>query len=224
MIKHILPISDDELKEKYDAGASGPKLAERYGCTTRVIYSCLHRAGYVARPPRGNVNKHLSMSDRELKAEYERGLTTGQLSKQCGCSDETVRRRLKISGCTMRSHKSMEFKILMSTIKQSVHLRDWRGYSEDNPYCEKFDDACKVRNREKYDNQCFICGKDQSDNITTTGKQKALSAHHVDMNKQQGCDDHDWNLIPLCMAHHGPSHTPTWAARIEYLLNHVWGV
>lgn len=118
--------------------------------------------------------------------------------------------------------QSEESRRKVSATKQGVTFEDWDGYSLHNPYCEKFDESCRTRNREKYDNKCFICGKSQSDNITKTGKHRRLSVHHVDMNKDQGCDDHDWNLIPLCINHHGSSHTSLWIARIEYLLKHVW--
>lgn len=96
----------------------------------------------------------------------------------------------------------------------------WKGGVVE--YCEKFNRTCRISNREKYDNKCFLCGLDQSDNMTSTGKQWNLSVHHVDMNKNQGCDDHDWNLVPLCIYHHGVAHGELWTARIEYLLNNIW--
>ena len=80
------------------------------------------------------------------------------------------------------------------------------------PYCERFDEDCRERNRDRYSRRCFLCDKDETDNG------RRLSVHHVDMNKRQGCDAHAWKLIPLCQSCHGRAHTPMWQARIEYLI------
>ena len=88
--------------------------------------------------------------------------------------------------------------------------------------CDKFDDDWRSNNRDKYDNRCFLCGKHSSENVTKNGKQKELAVHHVDMNKDQRCNGHDWALVPLCMKHHNIFHTKIWQERIEYLLRSVW--
>jgi hypothetical protein len=93
---------------------------------------------------------------------------------------------------------------------------------EYDPYCSKFDETCRESNREKYDRCCFLCGLLEEGNITLNGLQRRLSVHHVDMNKNQGCDDVKWKLIPLCMKCHSIAHTMTWEARIEWLLNNVY--
>jgi hypothetical protein len=112
--------------------------------------------------------------------------------------------------------------IALSAKRQGISLEEWNKYATEQKYCSKFNESLKRAIREKYNNKCFLCGKPQSDNITTVGKQKALSVHHVDMNKDQGCNDHDWYLVPLCMEHHGRAHSKMWQARIEYLLDKVW--
>jgi hypothetical protein len=85
--------------------------------------------------------------------------------------------------------------IALSAKRQGIHIDDWDGYATEQKYCKMFNESCKTQNRLKYDNRCFLCGKKQSDNITTTGKQKALSVHHVDLNKDQGCDMEKHTLI-----------------------------
>ena len=99
---------------------------------------------------------------------------------------------------------------------QGISYGEWEGFACDLPYCPKFDEECRESNREKYDRRCFICNKTESEN-----NNRKLSVHHVDRNKQQGCDS-DWSLVPLCGAHHGSSHTDEWKSRICYLLNYVW--
>lgn len=63
-----------------------------------------------------------------------------------------------------------------------------------------------------------MCGLSEEENVG----QRKLSVHHVDMNKDQGCNGHKWKLVPLCTSCHRKSHTKIWIARIEYLLNNAW--
>jgi len=90
-------------------------------------------------------------------------------------------------------------------------------------YCNKFTQLVRTRVRDKYDNRCFICGLPEELNITKTDRQLKLSVHHVDMNKQQGCDDHMWKLVPLCMTCHGMVHNELWQARLEYIIKDIQG-
>lgn len=110
-----------------------------------------------------------------------------------------------------------------SAMMQGIPHDDWEGFSTAKMYCDKFDDDCKNNNRTKYDNICFLCGRPESENISKNGKHKLLSVHHYDMNKDQGCNGHEWKLVPLCMYCHGNAHSELWQHRIEYLLKHVWG-
>lgn len=87
-----------------------------------------------------------------------------------------------------------------------------REMDENRVYCHKFNNDCRERNRKKYGRLCFLCGKDE----TSNGRR--LSVHHVDMNKDQGCNDHAWKLVPLCKSCHAHGHSKLWQARIEYLL------
>ena len=114
---------------------------------------------------------------------------------------------------------SEEFRIMLSCRQQGIPIEDFDGFATESPYCEKFNESCRERNRSKYDHECFICGKPESENLTKSGKIRKLSVHHVDMNKQQGCNDTAWQLVPLCLEHHGTAHTPVWEARIQYLLS-----
>lgn len=94
---------------------------------------------------------------------------------------------------------SDEFRIKRSCTHQGITRDEWDGFITELPYCEKFNDECRESNRNKYNRQCFICDKPESQNITSTGKQRKLSVHHVDMNKDQGCNNTKWKLIPVCM-------------------------
>ena len=94
----------------------------------------------------------------------------------------------------------------------------WKPHVIKTPYCSKFNTKCKESNREKYGRKCFICGKPESENITSTGKVQRLSVHHVNLNKDQGCNNHQWSLIPVCLEHHAMLHNDLWESRMVYLL------
>lgn len=110
----------------------------------------------------------------------------------------------------------------LSAALQGISYDEWEGFVMNAPYCPAFDEMCRESNREKYDRKCFLCRLPESENITSTGKPRKLAVHHVDMNKDQGCDNHEWKLVPLCLRHHGSAHTKLVMDRIIYLLNNVW--
>lgn len=109
-----------------------------------------------------------------------------------------------------------EIRKRVSATLQCISYDEWESFAEDHPYCPKFNNACRESNREKYDRCCFLSG------MTETENGKKLSVHHIDMNKEQGCNGHTWKLVPLSAKWHGHAHTQTWMARIQYLLDHVW--
>ena len=110
----------------------------------------------------------------------------------------------------------------VSAAQQGIRYDDWESYACKSPYCPLFNNDCKESNRDKYGRRCFICGLPESENITKNGKHLKLAVHHVDMNKQQGCDGVRWKLVPICLKHHRKSHSVLWTARIKYLLDCVW--
>lgn len=83
---------------------------------------------------------------------------------------------------------------------------NWKGGISFLPYCPKFNESKKEEIRNKYNRKCYICGNEEKNNITKTGKQRKLSIHHVDMDKEQGCNGKEWHLIPLCINCHGKVH------------------
>lgn len=98
-----------------------------------------------------------------------------------------------------------------SAAAQKIPYEDWNGYSVQGAYCEKFDEACKERIREKYNRLCYVCDKNEKDNG------RKLDVHHIDMDKEQGCNGHEWKLIPLCKRCHGKSHYAPLKHRLVYL-------
>jgi len=101
---------------------------------------------------------------------------------------------------------SYETRKRLSASGQGISYDEWEGFANGQEYCPKFNEECRESNREKYGRCCFLCGLLESSNITSTNLQKRLAVHHVDMNKDQGCNGHKWKLIPLCMSCHGMAH------------------
>lgn len=72
----------------------------------------------------------------------------------------------------------------------------WQGGISYEPYCFKFNEQIKEGIRVQYGRKCFMCGMSEIDNG------KKLSVHHITYNKNMGCDDNEWELIPLCNSCH----------------------
>ena len=79
---------------------------------------------------------------------------------------------------------------------------NWKGGISFEPYCEKWTEKKREEVREQYGRKCYLCGKEERNNITKTGKIRKLSVHHVDEDKKQGCNGKPWKLVPLCMKCH----------------------
>lgn len=112
-----------------------------------------------------------------------------------------------------------EHKQHLSAANQGIPYEEWDGFVANGAYCEKFDDACRERIREKYNHRCYICDKPQEENANKNGKVRKLDVHHVDKNKNQGCDGVQWKLIPLCMHCHPGSHHDPIKSWLRYLLD-----
>lgn len=87
--------------------------------------------------------------------------------------------------------------------KQSARMSgenhyNWQGGISFGKYCPKFDDEKKQYIRDKYNNCDYISGIHKD--VCNRGRN--LDVHHVDYNKLQGCDDHEWRLIPLSQINH----------------------
>lgn len=73
----------------------------------------------------------------------------------------------------------------------------WEGGISYGEYCHKFNADLKNRVREFFENRCLLCGKPQKDNG------RRLHVHHVNYNKNMGCDTSKVMLVPLCNECHG---------------------
>jgi len=169
--------------------ATDKTLRKRQGATRKKIFD--------ADP---TIAKRMSDTMKIVWADTSRRDRQSTAAKKAYAADPTIVKRL-------------------SATRQGIPYEEWTGFVSNGEYCEKFNEACKERVREKYDYRCFVCDKSQNENITKNGEIRKLSVHHVDRNKNQGCDGVKWKLVPLCMSCHGKSHSEIVRTRIEYLLN-----
>ena len=70
---------------------------------------------------------------------------------------------------------------------------NWQGGTSFEPYCQKFNNEFKEYIRDKFGRICFLCPKTEEENG------QRLSVHHVNYNKNCGCDgDETCQFVPLC--------------------------
>lgn len=126
----------------------------------------------------------------------------GNLTKAIG--SDLISGQKKSCGCLRHDHSG----------ENSVF---WKGGKSFEPYCVKFNLKTKERVRNKYGRKCFICGKNEDENG------KKLEVHHVDYNKEQGCNGHKWALVPLCRSCHSKTnHNRTaWQMIIKHKLAYI---
>jgi hypothetical protein len=72
----------------------------------------------------------------------------------------------------------------------------WRGGTSFLPYCSKFNIRKKEAVRDFFGRRCLACGSDE------TEFRSKLPVHHVDHDKEQGCNNKPFNLVPLCPSCH----------------------
>jgi hypothetical protein len=103
------------------------------------------------------------------------------------------------TNCLGRVHTE-ETKALISAaakLRTGDKSSNWKGGISFEPYCVKFNEAFKEYIRAKFGYKCFLCPTTQAENG------RKLCVHHVNYNKQCGCDGDDTcNFVPLCMSCH----------------------
>lgn len=162
--------------------------------------------------------RRMSESHREIKSERkfteEHRRKISEANKGKTRSEET---KHKISESLKGSTKSEEHKHKISVSRkgfkiseeqkrkhsarlQGISLEEWDGYISYEPYCHLFNLATKERIRNQHLRTCVISG------MSVLQEGRRLSIHHVDNNKQQGCDGVKWRLVPV---------TGSWNGRLQ---------
>ena len=217
-VRKDLPI--DIIAKKYESGISILELSKKYNCNAITIINHLHKYGIKIRNS-GPVKKNLPIDI--IIEKYESGIGSSKLAKEYDCDLGTIINRLREKGIKIRrASEDPNFSKKISAGHQGISYDEWESFASEQKYCPLFNESCRESNREKYDRKCFLSGLPESENMTKTGKLQKLSVHHVDMDKNQGCNGIKWKLVPLCMSYHGMAHKESWKSRIIYLLENVW--
>jgi hypothetical protein len=69
------------------------------------------------------------------------------------------------------------------------------------PYCEKFNARRRKAVRQFFHNICICCGCHKDENLVAN-RAINLDVHHIDHDKDQGCNGKPFNLIPFCRTDH----------------------
>ncbi len=139
---------------------------------------------------------HTKATRRKISAAHkgEKSHMYGKhLSKEC---------RRKMSTTRKGKHRSEECRHNLSAAKKGKKNPNWKGGKSYGKYCSKFDFRFKNYIRDKFGRKCFLCGKTEAENG------RCLSVHHVNGNKNCGCDeDSTCQFVPLCGSCHIKTHT-----------------
>lgn len=122
----------------------------------------------------------------------------------------------KISERNKDKNFSEEHKRKLSESHRGEKSVLWKGGISFLPYCPKFNKVFKEKIREKFNRECFLCSKSEKDNG------KKLSVHHVQYNKNCGCDDTlKCDYVPLCISCHSKTNNKReyWEKKIILMLN-----
>ena len=89
-----------------------------------------------------------------------------------------------------------ETKAKMSEAQKGDNNSNWQSGISFEPYCIKFNKAYKESIRELFDRKCFLCDVSEEENS------KKLDVHHVNYNKNCGCDSSKCVCVALCHSCH----------------------
>ena len=93
-----LPISDKEIRRRYEAGETTDELGEVCKCDPSVISRRIKAVGGEIR----SHEKELPLLDEEMLSRYEGGASTVKLAEVCGCNVSTINRRIRVMGGQIR--------------------------------------------------------------------------------------------------------------------------
>ncbi len=172
------------------------------------------------------INGHWARTEEaKCKNLGKNGFKEGQVAWNKGLTKENDPRVKKISEKLTGKHLSEEH--INSLINNHYdnsgeNNPNWNGGTSFGKYCPKFNNEKKEEIRNKYKRCCILCNKPESQNLTKSGKHWKLHVHHIDYNKLQGCEDHEWRLVPLCLSCHMKTNNgdrKEWELKIKNTIN-----
>ena len=145
--------------------------------------------------------RKISATETGKIVSNESKLKMSESSKGKIASEETRRKMSKSHKGFKHTEESIEKmcdRIVTDETKNKMKGKNnpnWKGGISFGEYCPAFNEEIKEYIRDKYNRKCFNCGMEEDND-------RKLDVHHVDFNKMQGCNEHEWRLIPLCKSCH----------------------
>jgi len=214
-------IPKEELERLYCIENWGiEKISEHFHCAgatvfrNMVIYGIPRRPSAIAKYATRALSKELL---EDLYWNQELGLS--QIGEKLGYGTQTIKEHMVKYNIPRRTRSEVTDgennpffgkKHTKETLDKisGKNAPNWRGGRSFEPYCPKFNEQLKEHIREKWGRRCVLCGRSEKeimDEMRAKGWKRIyrLAIHHVDYNKNCGCDGSVCILIPLCHSCHG---------------------
>lgn len=202
------------------------QVASILGCSNVVVLARLREFDIDIRDI-GDSHRRFFIDADVLRDMYTNKLmSVDDIGNEFGCSSRVIFNRMTLYGIQTRSvggHNdnyvmSDESRKRISVSRLGDKNHSWRGGISFGKYCPKFNNEVKQYIRDKYCNCDFMSGIHYM--ICNDGRM--LDVHHIDYAKQQGCDDHEWRLVPLSRVNHGRTNfnRPFWNKLLVYALEY----
>lgn len=141
------------------------------------------------------------MMGRKISNEWRENISKSKLGTKA-----SLETKKKISEAHKRENLSEETLQKLSIARTGNKNPNWNGGVSFGKYCSKFNETKKKEVRDQYNNCDFISGLHKS----IINNNENLDVHHIDYNKEQGCNDTEWKLIPLSHSHHSKTNFNKW--------------
>ena len=177
-------------RNKGNAGKQNPNYGKRNSTEVKLLMS-KNRSGKAA------WNKGLDKDKSESVAKYAVHLIGNQFGKSNRGKKHPKLLEMNLMSNPMRDPEIR--KRASESLKGKFAGEknpNWRGGSSFGPYCPKFNQKLKEEIRNEFNRTCLICGKPEHE------CNKRLSIHHLDYDRDQGCNGKTWTLVPLCTRCH----------------------
>lgn len=168
-------------------------IANELNCDISTIGNWIRKYDIGSNGPRhGKLGKKIAFYDKQLleKLYIKNEMTIPEIAAYTNCGSTTIHRWLCEFNIPRRDSAWPKGKTGCGT-------PNWKGGISFLPYCEKFNEGFKEHIRELFNRTCFLCGKEELQNIVK------LSVHHIDYNKNAICNGKEWAFVPLCQSCHG---------------------
>jgi len=116
---------------------------------------------------------------------------------QCHCGNKFKVREANLKNGSTKSCGCLTNKLISEKISGEKGP-NWKGGISYGKYCPKFNEEIKKEIREKYNNCDYISGLHKD--ICNNGQN--LDVHHINYDKEQGCNERKWQLISLSRSNH----------------------